>query len=285
MKDFIHSVKFKILVAVLALIFGIILYAATTGGKDSAVASFFGTVFSPFQRLSTSISTKVSSVIDTHANADKYYEENQKLKEQLGEMYNQMVDYENIKSENQYYEEILGFKKKAPDLIFSAPCKVIGWTTNDIYRSFYIDKGSNDGIKLHDPVITKDGLIGIIDSVEKTYSRVTTTLSSEYPIGVYCIRTQETGILEGSFEFAEQGVSRMKFIARESEIKIGDIIVTSGYSGLVPKDMVIGTVEEIAPDSSGLSLVAKIKPIVDISGVKNVFVITEFEGQGEGYAE
>ncbi|MFA5658070.1 MAG: rod shape-determining protein MreC [Oscillospiraceae bacterium] len=285
MKDFLHSFKFKILVGLFAVIFGIMIYAATTGGKDSAVASFFGAVFSPFQKLSTSISQKVSSGIDKFVNADNYYEENQKLKEQLGEMYNQMVDYENIKEENQYYEEILELKEEYSDLKFSPPCKVIGRTTNDIYQSFFIDKGSRDGVSLHDPVITKDGIVGIVDDVELTFSRVTTILSSEYPIGAYCVRTKETGIVEGSFDYAELGFSRMKFINRESEMKTGDIIVSSGHSGLIPKDMIIGIVSELVPDSSGLSLIAQIKPIVELESLTNVFVIIEFEGQGEGYAD
>ncbi len=285
MREFFKSTKFKVLVGLFAVIFGIMIYSATTGGRDSAIASFFGSVFSPFQKLSTSISESVSSWLDKFVNADKYYDENQKLKDQLSDMYSQMVDYENLKEQNKYYEEILGLQEKYDNMKLSAPCKIIGRTTNDTYQSFFIDKGSRDGISLHDPVITKDGLVGIVDDVELTFSRVTTILSSEYPVGAYCIRTKDTGIVEGNFEYASVGMSRMKFISRESEMKIGDIIVSSGHSGLVPQDLIIGTVSEIVSDSSGLSLIAKIKPNADIGSLTNVFVITEFEGQGEGYAE
>lgn len=284
-KDFIHSAKFKVLVAILALIIGIMLYAATTGGQTSAVSSFFGAIFTPVQKLSTTISDKVSTTLDMLTNADKYYDENQQLKAQLDSQYNQIVDYENIKEENQHYEEILGLKESFPDYKFSPPCKVIGRTTNDIYQSFFIDKGSSDGISLHDPVVTSAGLVGIVSSVQMTYSKVTTVLSPEYPMGIFCVRTKETGILEGNFEIAEQGLCNIKFINRDSDIKSGDIIVTSGHSGLVPKDRIIGTVSEVSIDKGGLSLNATVKPIVDISNLKNVFVITEFEGQGVGFDE
>lgn len=285
MKDFVHSVKFKILVGILALLFGLMLYAATTGGKQSFVASLMGTVFSPVQKVSSSISNKVSSSLDKFINADEYYDQNQKLRQQLNEQYNQMVDYDKIKEENEHYKEIFGLKDKYPSDKFSPPCRIIGRTTNDIYQSFFIDKGSSDGISLRDPVITGDGLIGIVSEVESTYSKVTTVLSPEYPIGVYCSRTKETGIIEGNYDLAKDGVTRMKMINRDSDIKPGDIIVTSGYSGLVPKDRIIGIVSEVSTDKTGLSINATIKPVANIASITNVFVITEFEGQGVGFNE
>jgi len=285
MKDFIQSVKFKILVGILALLVGIMLYAATTGGETSAVSSFVGVIISPVQKLSSSISNKVSTTLDMLMNAEKYYDENQILREKLDEQYNKMVDYENIKEENLQYEEILGMKQTFTDYEFSPPCRVIGRPPSDMYQSFFIDKGSKDGISLQDPVVTSGGLVGKISDVQLTYSTVTTVLSPEFQIGVYCIETKAFGSLEGDLKSAKDSLVCMKYINRESEIKIGDVVVTSGYSGIVPKDRVVGTVEEVSPDESGLMLVAKIKPVVNISDLKNCFVITDFEGQGVGYVE
>lgn len=285
MKEFVHSVKFKILIAIFALLLGITLFAATTGGKDSFASSFFGAIVSPFQKLSNTISEKVTSTIDMLSNSNEYYDENQILKKQINEMYNKMADYDNLKQENGHYEEMLGLKEEYSDYKFSAPCQIIGRATNDMYMSFFIDKGSVDGIELHDPVITAGGLVGVIDDVEKTYSRVTTILSPEYPIGAYVSSTKDTGVIEGNLEAASEGLAVMKFIKKDSTIKKGDIIVTSGHSGLIPKNRIVGTVQELKIAENGLSLEATIKPVNDIEAINNVFVITDFEGQGEGYVE
>lgn len=285
MKDFIHSVKFKVLVGILAVLLGLSIYTAATSSEGSFVSSFIGVIISPFQKLSSSISVKVSDTLDMFSNAKDYYEENQQLKKQLNDYYNKMVDYDRISEENKHYKEMLKLKEEYTDLQFSPPCQIIGRVTNDIYQSFFIDKGSNDGISLHDPVITEDGLVGIIDSVEKTYSRVTTILSYEYPIGVYCSRTKETGVIEGNFESGSNGVTIMRYIDKDSSIEKGDIIVTSGHSGLVPRGRTVGIVESVDIAENGLSLEAVINPVVDISGLSNVFVITDFEGQGDGYNE
>jgi rod shape-determining protein MreC len=283
MKDFIRSLKFKILVGILALLMGIMVYAATTAGGRSLISSFFGAVVSPFQKASSAISNKVSTTIDMLVNADNYYDENKELKKKLDELYVQMVDYENLKEENAHYKEILGLKEEYPDFKFSPPCKVIGRTTNDIYQTFVIDKGSRDGIELNDPVVTGDGIVGIVSEVQLSYSKVTTILSPKYTPGVISIKSKDTGTLEGSYEYAEDGLTRMRFISRDSKIEVGEVIVTSGHNGLVPRDRIVGVVERVELDKGGLSLNAIIRPMVDIENITNVFVITEFEGQGQGY--
>ncbi len=285
MREFFSSVQFKIILAIIALLLGITIFAATTADGRSFVSSVLGGVISPFQKLSTSISEGISSNLDKLLNADKYYEENIELQKEIDELQKQIADYDAMKDENEHYKEILDLTKENPDFKFSPPCQVIGWVTNDPYKSFFIDKGSLDGISLNDPVVTDAGLVGIVDSVELTYSRVTTVLSSEYPIGVFETKTKDTGIVEGNFELAENNETLMSFINKASEMQVGAIIVTSGHSGLVPPNEVIGTVKEIRIAENNLSLEAVIEPVADFNDLKNVFVITEFEGQGEGYEQ
>lgn len=284
MRDFFKSTKFKILVCVLALIVGIMLYSASNSGSESG-ASIFGTIFKPIQKFSSSVTNKVESSLDMLLNASKYYDDNKKLKEQLNEYYKKVVDYENLKEENEQLRSVIGLKEQFPDYEFSPPCSVISRTTNDPFGSFTIDRGTDDGIAQYDPVITKDGLVGIVTKVSKTYSRVQTILSPEVPVGAYCIRTKDTGVVEGDTELAKKGYCKMIYLSRESTLEVGDIIVSSGNSGLFPIDRIIGTVEEIKPEENGLSLTATIKPVVDVNQVSNVFVITSFKGQGEGYEQ
>ena len=284
MKDFIHSVKFKILAGIVALLLGIMIYAASTEGGVSIISSALGAVVRPVQKLSTAISNKVSTTLDMLMNADKYYDENKKLKDKLDDLYIDIVDYENIKEENEHYKEVLGLKEEYPDYKFSAPCQVIGRTPNDIYQSFSIDKGKRDGISLYDPVITAKGqLIGIVSDVEVNHATVTTILSPKFKYSVIAIKAKEPGVLEGNYDFADKGFTRMKYVTRGADIQKGDVIVTTGQNGLVPENRSIGTVDSVELEKGGLSLEVKVKPSVEISSIKNVFVITEFEGQGEGY--
>ena len=259
------------------------IYAAVS--SSNAISSAIGTAFVPFQKFSNRISDSVTEAIDMLVNARNYYEENQKLKEQLAELYAEISDYTQISQENDHLREMVGLAESNAGIKFSEPCTVIGRTANDVYGSFFIDKGSKDGIEYYDPVVTANGIVGFITEVENTYSRVTTILSNEISLGVYCVRTGETGVIEGNYELALNGGIRMVYIPLECEMKSGDIIITSGYSGTVPQGLVIGIVGDTEIAQNGLSRSGLITPTVDPYELKTVFVITDFDGKGSGYEE
>ena len=284
MRDFFYSKKFKVILCVLALLIGITLYTVKESSSDPG-NSVIAKVFAPVQKLATSIKNGVEESLSVITNAKQYYEDNKQLRAQLDELYVQIVDYEKLKNENEQLRKVIGLKEDFPDYEFSPPCQIISKTANDPFGSFIIDKGTTDGVSVYDPVITDTGLVGIVTKASTTYSRVTTIFSPDVPVGAYCIRNDTTGIVECDAELASKGVCRMKYIEKDSDLKKGDIIVTSGNSGLFPKDRVIGIVEEIYIEESGLSKTAVIKPVADIKNIQSVFVITSFNGQGENYEE
>ena len=284
MRDFFYSKKFKVIICVLALLVGITLYTVKESSSDPG-NSVIAKVFAPVQKLATSIKNGVEESLSVITNAKQYYEDNKQLRAQLDELYVQIVDYEKLKNENEQLRKVIGLKEDFPDYEFSPPCQIISKTANDPFGSFIIDKGTTDGISVYDPVITDTGLVGIVTKASTTYSRVTTIFSPDVPVGAYCIRNDTTGIVECDAELAAKGICRMKYIEKDSDLKKGDIIVTSGNSGLFPKDRVIGIVEEIYIEDSGLSKTAVIKPVADIKNIQSVFVITSFNGQGENYEE
>mgnify|MGYP000509704811 FL=1 len=283
MKDFFKSKKFKVILCIAAFSIGIMLYAALS--SSTAVSSGLGAILSPIQRASESISSWVRERIDMLINAGDYYEENQRLRDEINELNSQMVDYIETKQENEHLREMVGLAQSSPGIEFSEPCTVIGRTANDIFGSFFIDKGTKDGVSINDPVVTKDGLVGFITEAEYTYSRVTPITSNELSIGVYCVRTGETGVTQGSFELAEEGILSMIYVPLDCEMSEGDIIVTSGYSGLVPKGLVVGKIGETEIAPNGLSRIAEVTPSCDAAELKTVYVIVDFDGKGSGYEQ
>ncbi len=280
MREFLKTKKFKVILALTAIVIGVMIYTLSRGGYTSSSASFFDKIFEPINKLSTNISGKVSTSLDTLVNAQQYYEENQKLKEQLNELYGTIVDYDNLKRENEELRVMLGLKEKYEDFTFSPPCSIIARQTNDPYGTFTIDKGSNDGIKPYDPVITSQGLVGVCFDVSTSTSKVRTLYSPKTAVGVYTVRTKTTGIIEGDYSTADDGYCRMSYIDKESDIKAGDIVITSGSQNF-PAEQLVGVVKETGIEDSGLSMYAIIEPAVNPGQITDVFVITKFKGQNE----
>jgi hypothetical protein len=92
-------------------------------------------------------------------------------------------------------------------------------------------------------------------------------------------KTRAIGATAGNIELALQGRLRLSYLPRDSAAKADDIITTTGIGGIYPKDLIIGQIEEVAPDAQGLSLYAVVRPMAEIRTIHDVLVITQFEGQ------
>jgi len=281
MGNFFKTFRFKLIVCITALLAGFMLCSAVSEGTFFSGENLINRLTNPVRKAASSMTGSFGEKLDAIINFSEYKDENQKLREEISTLRNQLTDYENTKTELEELQKFMGIKEEHSDLELSQPCTVISRTTNDIYCSFTIDRGSDDGISLYDPVVTVEGLVGIVTQVSETYSAVETILSPGIAIGAICRETKDTGIIQGSVENAPDGRCEMIYIDRNNNLKEGSIITTSGAGGRFPKDYLIGSVKQIKANDSGLSSYAVIEPFVNISEVSQVMVITHFNGQEE----
>ena len=278
MRNFFGSLRFKILSAVLAVILGVMLYSASTDGIATLPQKIVSFVVLPVQKTSAVISNSVSDFFSVFIDAEKNEKENERLKAEIANLRKKMVDFENTKTENERLREIVGLKEQNADMEL-IDAGIIGRDPADNFGAFTIDKGSIHGISKRDPVITSDGLVGYIESLGPTYAKVITILSPEINVGVVEVRTNETGNLTGNISIAGKGFTKFELLPKTTLITKGDIIVTAGTSGYYPPNLVIGTVEEIKLEESGITAFATIRPASDIYEIKHVFVLTDFLGK------
>ncbi len=251
------------------------IYSVTTDGYSDPGSDIWGRIIAPFQKLSHSISDSVYSSLDMLANAEKYKDENDSLKSEINRLKNELIDYESLKKENEDLRTMLSLTSQNESFTFSPPCTVIARTANDPYQSFTVSGGSENGISPGDPVVTSEGIVGVCYNVSFQSSCVRTLFSPKTAISVYCLQTGATGIIEGGYENSKNGLCKMSYIEKSSEINVGDIIVTSGSENY-PSGLLAGTVTEVGTEDSGLSKYALVKPSVSPAGVTDVFVITGF---------
>ncbi len=281
MQKFFKSWGFKLLCALAVLAIAVMVRAAAVGDADVFISQTLSVISQPFLKLSTSVSESVNGFLDRFIRTEDVFLENEELRRQLREANDKLVEYENIKRENEQFREFLQLKENNPDYDFET-ATVIGRDSTSRFGSFTIDKGSVDGIEVADPVITSDGLVGIVWEVGLTYSHVRTVIDISVDVGVYSISTRDSGIVSGDITLSSEGLCKLRYLPKNSGISSGELIVTSGIGGVFPKNLVVGTVRSIELDSNGLSLSAAIEPAADIAGVTDVLVIKSFDGQSDG---
>jgi rod shape-determining protein MreC len=283
LREFFNSWRFRIMAIVALIIIGIMLRAATSVGNASYLANVVSVVVTPIQSISAQISNAASDFLASFTTYGAVKSENDKLKKQMQDLTSKLVDYDRIEQQNVQYKEYLGIKDANPDFKF-ATAMVISKDTGQWFSSFTIDKGSIDGIIAKDPVITADGLVGYVSQVMPTSCVVTTILDPTTQVGSIISHTSDVCMSQGSRELAADGKLKITYITRNSLVSKGDIIITSGIGGIYPKGLKIGTVEDIKLDIDGMSLYAITQPMVNITDVKYVSIITDFRGKASSLA-
>jgi rod shape-determining protein MreC len=282
LKDFFNSVRFRIILGIVVLLVGMGVYTVATDGEAFVVSQGVYRLFEPVLKATSSVVDSVTTKVDAILNSKQYYEENQALKQEIYDLNEKLVDYEENKQELEELKKFVNIKEDNPNYDLSAPCSIISKSSSDPYCSFIIDKGSEDGIELYDPVVTGSGLVGIISEVAETYSTVTTILSPNISVGAVDAMSNDTGVVQGNASQSVDGLTRLIYLDKENTLKVGDTITCSGSSGTFPKGFLIGTVTEVGVEETGLSAYAIVQPFVDIDKLTSVIVIMDFNGQGVG---
>lgn len=274
MKSFFKSSRFKMVAAVIAcLLLGAVISAAN-GHGETAQSTVVGTVFAPCHYVASKISNGLDKISSNVSGDAEYEKQIASLRSQVGELQEQLVDYENLKKQNELYKEFLELKEDNPDYKF-AQASVIGRDSADIYGSFTISQGKANGIEKGDAVLYGKYLVGVIDKVYPDYSVVKTVMDKDFNVSAYEIVSGEMSYVTGTASLAKEGKCKMANLDSSTKITYGSIICTAGISTTVPKDLIIGTVDEISDEATDISSYAVITPGVDVSTITSCFVLTD----------
>ncbi len=278
MRFFFKSRQFKIILIVFSIVLVVSLIFGIIGSKMAPHTDFAGMIAAPFRAIGTTVSNAFTDFNKALSDGNALMLENAELKAQLNEMRENTADYEKIKTENKFYKDYLEIKEANPDFKF-ASATLISRDSDDIYGSFLINKGSLSGISVMDPVITEEGLVGCVFEVGTTTAKVKTILNPDITLGALDNRTSDSGIISGGAELARNNMCRFSNLSRSSSVAVGDYVVTSG-EGIFPDGLLIGSINAIDSDKYNTSIYADITPFVNFAEIRDVMVITSFDGQG-----
>jgi rod shape-determining protein MreC len=275
MKEFFKGKAFKILVAVVVVIIGLLIGNAASGRNLSLPSDWLGNLTSPFQNFASALKGGFSGLGTYFSDKTATAAENEALKAQVAQLQQQLADYEQLKRENQQLKEIVGITEQREDLQMIG-ATVISGDSGEYYGAFTINKGNKDGIKEKDAVVTTAGVVGYVSEVSYNHCKVTTLLSPDCNIGGYDIVSGDFGVLTGGSELAAQGLFKLAYLPKGSLIAVGNIVVTSGLGGIFPQGFVAGVVQRVVADEQGLAMDAVLMPSADFSKLKEVLVVIGF---------
>lgn len=268
--------KLAVTVVVLSVAFLGIIFLSLKGNSNF-ISSGVGSVISPLQKIIYKANDKLKGSLDFLINFSNVKRENQELREKNAELENKLVEYNRMKDENTQLRSMFDYSQDNQNYNYLG-CNIVGYSGGNISNGYIIDKGTNDGLKKDMIIITSVGLVGKITKADTNFSIVQTIMNENIAVAAMVESTrQTTGILQGGVNSKNEKLVTLSNIPMDSEIKEGDVILTSGLGGMYPKEIRIGEVISIDIDSVGLMKKALVRPYVDFDKLDGVFVVVPKE--------
>ena len=188
------------------------------------------------------------------------------LKEQNAELTSQVAKGEEYRQEAQRLQELLNLKDSYS--IDGVSAHVIGKTSENWNRTITIDIGESDGSFVGATVCSSYGVIGQVTSTTTSSSVVRLLTDSQSGVAAMIQSSRATCVVKGSLD----GLITAENIPTGTEVKEGDIIITSGLGGSFTRGIIIGTVSKVTGNSQDGSLKATIKQ-ADNTSFEEVIVV------------
>ena len=283
MPKFFRS-RFFIIALLCAIVLVIVPSVLSSMGLGDQVRSAVGTLATPFRYAFTEVAEAADGFVIYFREFDAIREENRILKDKIKEMEGRLSEADATKEENLWLYDYLGLKREHIDYEFEA-ARIVSREAGNYMTVLTLNRGSMHDIEVNMPVITNDGIVGYVSEVGANWCKVVTILESASSVGAYVERSGELGLIEGVYELSSSGVCQMSYLPSDADIRVGDLILSSGIGSLYPRGLPIGYVTALTPDEFSRTLVATVEPAADLTGLRNVMILRSFNIYTEGGEE
>jgi rod shape-determining protein MreC len=226
-------------------------------------------IISPVSKVISRINNSAAGIWNDYADLVGVRKENKQLRESVKILNSRLIENQEALLANERLIRLLDLKNSLR--VRSLAASVIGEDVSPWFKTIMIDRGEVDGLREGMPVIAADGVIGQLIKVVAKSSRV--LLITDHASGVAGIiqRSRARGVVKGK----GSGRCALEFALAEEDVKVGDLVITSGIGGVFPKGLNIGEVTMVKKGEYGIFQTVEVRPTVNLARLEEVLVILQ----------
>jgi rod shape-determining protein MreC len=192
------------------------------------------------------------------------YKEKERLEIEVADLKSKLIQFNEVKSENERLRALLQFQSQND--LNGVSAQVIGRDMSAFSDFIILNRGKQDGVDVGTVIISHQGLVGHVVSAGQSHARAILLSDTKARVSAIVQETREAGIIEGT----PTGFLKLRHLEISSSVKVGDIVVTSGFGDIYPKGIPVGRIEVISNDHNNMSVFALVKPYVDFSTIEEI---------------
>jgi len=268
-------------------VLGLLLLILNEAGYLAPVENVFHYVFDPLQRVFSRVVVVTGDLFQTVREVRELRDRVEELQAQVDALTVENVRLRAYEAEIQQLRALLNFTSEYPislplgaDVVGREACdtfpcgEVLGTEPDPYLRYITINVGTLQGVEIGMPVVSGGaGLIGRVAQASPRTAKVQLLTDSGSAVAALLQTSRVTGLVVGQ----PDGTLRMEYIPQEASVGVGDVVLTSGLGGFMPKGLVVGQVTEVQQMDYALFQAAVVRPAVDFSRLEWILVLTTFE--------
>ena len=256
-----------VLIAVNIIVLSVNSRRYTSFGLERVAISFI----SPFQELVTRSIRFTKDIWFQYFALVTIAKENRTLRTQLNRASEKSNLWRETDMANARLRNLLDFQKNIAELVVAA--EVIGKDPSAWFKTVIIDKGKADGLIKGLPVVMPQGIAGQVIEVANHYSKVMLIIDRNSAVDALVQRTRARGVLKGK----STDQCQLDYVLRKKDVRVGDIVVSSGLDGIYPKGLRIGLVSEVVDHDADIFHDVILTPFVDFEKLEEVLVVLDIQ--------
>ena len=266
-----------ILIVIIAVLLAAIIGVCSAIFGLSPLSNMLGVLSTPFRAGVDAVASWVEDRYNYAFRYDELLAENESLRQQVADLQEEIRAAQDANRQNELYWELLNLAERRADFDLEDATVTVRATSN-WSSTLTINKGSSVDVAVGDCVVDQYGnLVGVITEVGYNWSTLATVVDPSTEIGGRIPRTDDEAVLEGDFTLMGEGRLKLSYLPENTVPISGDQVTTSGLGDQYPAGLVVGTIESIHTEASGLTRYAVVEPAADLENIKYVFVIKSFD--------
>jgi rod shape-determining protein MreC len=205
-------------------------------------------------------------------------QENKKLRKELQDLRSRAVQEQTALSDNEQLRRDLQFRDgpRFPQGFNGVATRVVGRPPSAYNQEVLIAAGTSAGVRRNDPVVTPDGLVGLVTEVTSNGAQVTLLTDQQSAVSATVLESGAAGIVRhGSSDSSALILDR---VGKDAFVETGDLVITAGWrtgklESLYPRGIPIGTVKSVGQQDVDLYKRIQVTPLVNFDSLSDVIVL------------
>jgi rod shape-determining protein MreC len=205
-------------------------------------------------------------------------QENEKLRKQVEALRQRVIQEQTAVSENDRLRDLLSFVDgpSFPAGFTGVSTRVVGRPPSAYNQEVLIAAGSSAGVRRNDPVVTQDGLVGLVTNVTSNGAKVTLLIDQSSAVSAIVLESGAAGVVRhGPSDSSALVLDR---VGKDEFVEEGNLVITAGWrsgklESLYPRGIPVGMVKSVGQQDVDLYKRIQVAPLVNFDALAEVIVL------------